>query len=76
MDTKTNEVYDLEKLTLEEKKALLKKSDRDLKQVPDHLKHAAKSVLQNQKKGNVSFNSGGKLSRWANKMRQNNNKRR
>ncbi len=73
MNTRTNELYDLEQHSEEEKRALLKKSEKEdniLEQVPDHLHHAANSVLRNQKKAMVSFNSGGRLSNWAKHQRR------
>ena len=64
-----NIVYDLNKLTELEKEELLK--DPESRKVPDKYKRAAKAVLRNRTKARVSFNSGGKLSKWAAGMRRN-----
>ena len=64
-----NIVYDLNKLTELEKEKLLK--DPESRKVLDKYKRAAKAVLKGRPKARVSFNSGGKLSKWAAGMRRN-----
>lgn len=68
MNVQTNELYDLE---LEHKDIIIRPDvKKNLKPVPKHLNRAANSVLKGKSKAKVSFNSGGKLSKWAASQRR------
>lgn len=45
-------------------------TQKEYEKVPKHLNHAAKVKLAGMKEARVSFNSGGKLSKWAKKKRE------
>ncbi len=73
MNIQNNELHDLNHEDLE---PLFGKYNpdisKDLKPVPPYLNRAAKSVLKGRPKANVSFKSGGKLSKWAAQQRRGN----
>ena len=66
MNTKTNTLYDSIDVAVDE----FNENPKDLVSVPGHLTRAAKRKLAGEKSAQVSFNSGGLLSRFAAKLRK------
>lgn len=70
MNVNTNELYDLNQFSEKEIAELKKQAGDDLIPVPDDLLDAAIKKLNGEKYAKVSFNSNGKLSRFAAKERK------
>jgi len=71
MNPRTNELIDLEGLSEEERN---EKSEQGFVPVPDELDRAARRKLNGKKSAQVSFTSGGNLSKWDKKVRENQEK--
>lgn len=69
MNTATNDLYDLERLSKEEMDELIR--EEHFHPLPKALHFAAKVALKHRVKVNISRTSGGKISRWAVGMRKN-----
>ncbi len=71
MNTATNEVFIIGSAHIDKEEVEVLKQDPDITLIPENLAFAAKCVLKGQQRAHVSFNSGGRLSRWAGSMRRN-----
>lgn len=65
MNTETNMLYD----SIEVAEKIFKEKRKDLVPVPKHLDRTARRKLAGKQSAQVSVNSGGLLSRFANKLR-------
>ena len=69
MNPQTNHLVDVENMTDEEKRKL---TGFGYEGIPQKLNRAARRKLAKKKSAYVSFNSGGKLSKWAADRRKQN----